>query len=40
VAGTNDRLDDTTGALNLAKTDPNKALDNADNHEYFAENQR
>ena len=38
VAGTNDWAYGTTAAQNLASTDPDRALDNADNHEYFAEN--
>jgi len=40
VAGTDDHVYGTSGAQNLAKTDPNKALNNADNHEYFAEHQK
>jgi peptidyl-Lys metalloendopeptidase len=27
-----------SGAKSLAISDPNKAIDNADSHEYFAEN--
>jgi peptidyl-Lys metalloendopeptidase len=38
VAGTEDYVYGQTNAKNLAATDPNKAVDNADNHEYFAEN--
>jgi peptidyl-Lys metalloendopeptidase len=38
VASTNDWVYGTAAAQNLASTDPAKALDNADNHEYFAEN--
>jgi peptidyl-Lys metalloendopeptidase len=38
IAGTNDYVYGQTAAANLAKTSPTKALDNADNHEYFAEN--
>jgi len=40
TAGTDDYVYGSTGALSLAKTDPGKALNNADNHEYFAENQK
>jgi peptidyl-Lys metalloendopeptidase len=40
VAGTDDYVYGTAGAQSLAKTDPAKALDNADNHEYFAEHQK
>lgn len=40
VSGTNDWVYGTTGAQDLAKTDPTKALDNADNHEYFAEHKK
>jgi len=39
LGGTQDYVYGTTGALNLAKTDPAKAIMNADNHEYFAESQ-
>jgi peptidyl-Lys metalloendopeptidase len=39
LGGTQDYVYGTTGALNLAKTDPAKAVMNADNHEYFAESQ-
>lgn len=38
VAGTDDHAYGQTAAKNLALTDPARALDNADNHEYFAEN--
>jgi len=38
VAGTDDWAYGQTAAANLALTDPAKALDNADSHEYFAEN--
>ena len=38
VAGTDDWAYGQTAARNLAGSDPTKALDNADNHEYFAEN--
>lgn len=38
TAGTNDHVYGQTAARNLAATDPTNALDNADNHEYFAEN--
>lgn len=38
VAGTDDWAYGQTDAKALAKSDPKKALDNADNHEYFAEN--
>jgi peptidyl-Lys metalloendopeptidase len=38
VAGTNDWAYGQAAAANLAITDPAKALDNADSHEYFAEN--
>jgi peptidyl-Lys metalloendopeptidase len=39
VAGTDDHVYGQTGAKNLAISDPAAALDNADNHEYFAENK-
>lgn len=39
VVGTDDYVYGATGAHNLALTDPAKAMDNADNHEYFAEDQ-
>ena len=38
TAGTNDWVYGQSGAKSLAISDPDKALDNADNHEYFAEN--
>lgn len=36
--GTDDHVYGQTGAKNLANTNPKKAVDNADNHEYFSEN--
>jgi len=38
VASTDDHVYGQTAAKNLATSDPDSALDNADNHEYFAEN--
>jgi peptidyl-Lys metalloendopeptidase len=38
VAGTNDWVYGQAAAKNLALTDPAKAIDNADSHEYFGEN--
>ena len=38
VAGTDDFAYGQTAAMNLAITNPNNAVQNADNHEYFAEN--
>ena len=38
TAGTDDHVYGQSGAKNLALTDPAAALDNADSHEYFAEN--
>lgn len=38
VAGTNDWVYGQTGARNLAISNPDNAVDNADSHEYFAEN--
>ena len=38
VAGTEDWVYGQAGAKSLASSDPNKAIDNADSHEYFAEN--
>jgi len=38
VAGTDDHVYGQSGAQNLAATDPARAVENADNHEYFAEN--
>lgn len=40
VVGTDDYVYGASGAHNLALTDPAKALMNADNHEYFAEDQK
>ena len=40
VAGTNDYVYGATGAHNLAVSDPSRAINNADNHEYFAEDQK
>lgn len=40
VVGTSDYVYGATGAHNLALTDPAKAAMNADNHEYFAEDQK
>jgi peptidyl-Lys metalloendopeptidase len=37
VAGTDDYVYGETGALNLAQTSPRRAINNADNYEYFAE---
>jgi peptidyl-Lys metalloendopeptidase len=37
VAGTDDYVYGETGALNLALTSPRRAINNADNYEYFAE---
>lgn len=39
VAATQDYVYGATAAKNLAKTNPTKAIKNADNHEYFAEDQ-
>ncbi len=39
VAGTDDYVYGATGAHNLALTNPGQAVDNADNHEYFSEDQ-
>jgi peptidyl-Lys metalloendopeptidase len=39
VAGTDDVVYGQTGAKNLAISDPNAATNNADSHEYFAENK-
>ncbi|KAI0072233.1 peptidyl-Lys metalloendopeptidase [Panus rudis PR-1116 ss-1] len=36
--GTDDHVYGQTAAKNLAKSNPDQAIDNADNHEYFAEN--
>lgn len=38
VAGTGDWVYGQTAAANLARTDPARAVDNADSHEYFGEN--
>jgi peptidyl-Lys metalloendopeptidase len=38
VAGTDDWVYGQSGAASLAVSDPNKAVDNADSHEYFSEN--
>lgn len=38
VAGTDDWVYGQSGAKSLAISDPSKAIDNADSHEYFAEN--
>ena len=38
VAGTDDFVYGQTGAKSLAVTNPDNAINNADNHEYFAEN--
>lgn len=38
VAGTDDHVYGQAGAKNLAISNPTNALDNADSHEYFAEN--
>jgi peptidyl-Lys metalloendopeptidase len=38
VAGTSDYVYGQTNAKSLAISDPSKAINNADNHEYFAEN--
>jgi peptidyl-Lys metalloendopeptidase len=38
VAGTNDWVYGQAGASGLANSDPAKAIDNADSHEYFGEN--
>jgi len=38
IAGTDDYVYGQTDALSLALSNPTQALDNADNHEYFAEN--
>jgi peptidyl-Lys metalloendopeptidase len=38
VAGTDDVVYGQSGAKNLAITDPNAAVTNADSHECFAEN--
>ena len=38
VAGTDDHVYGQSGAKSLAISNPDNALDNADNHEYFSEN--
>ena len=38
TAGTDDWVYGQSGAASLAISDPNKAVDNADSHEYFSEN--
>ncbi len=38
VAGTDDIVYGQSGAKSLAISDPNGATNNADSHEYFAEN--
>ncbi|WP_457324067.1 M35 family metallo-endopeptidase, partial [Roseateles sp. P5_E11] len=38
IAGTDDWAYGQSAAKSLAKSSPTKALDNSDNHEYFAEN--
>jgi peptidyl-Lys metalloendopeptidase len=38
VAGTDDVVYGQTGAKNLANSNPGQAIQNADSHEYFAEN--
>ncbi len=38
VASTNDYVYGQSGAMSLASSNPNNAVNNADNHEYFAEN--
>jgi peptidyl-Lys metalloendopeptidase len=38
VAGTNDNAYGQSACKNLARSSPTRALDNADSHEYFAEN--
>lgn len=38
IAGTDDWAYGQSAAKNLARTNPTRALDNSDNHEYFAEN--
>lgn len=38
TAGTDDWVYGQSGAASLAISDPNKAIDNADSHEYFGEN--
>ncbi|KAG7086416.1 hypothetical protein E1B28_002371 [Marasmius oreades] len=38
IAGTDDHVYGQSGARALAESNPTQAIDNADNHEYFAEN--
>jgi len=38
VAGTDDHVYGQSGAASLAISNPSLAVDNADSHEYFAEN--
>ena len=38
VAGTDDHVYGQSGAAELARTDPARAVNNADSHEYFGEN--
>ncbi|PTT77484.1 peptidase M35, partial [Pelomonas sp. HMWF004] len=38
IAGTDDWAYGQSAALSLAKSNPTRALDNSDSHEYFAEN--
>ncbi|KAF9265890.1 peptidyl-Lys metalloendopeptidase [Marasmius fiardii PR-910] len=38
IAGTDDHVYGQSAARSLAKSNPTEAIDNADNHEYFAEN--
>ena len=37
-AGTNDHVYGQAGCKSLAKSNPTEAVDNADSHEYFSEN--
>jgi peptidyl-Lys metalloendopeptidase len=39
VAGTNDWTYGQSSCRSLAKSNPSRAVDNADSHEYFAENK-
>jgi peptidyl-Lys metalloendopeptidase len=38
IAGTDDWAYGQSAAASLARSNPTRAVDNADNHEYFAEN--
>jgi len=38
VAGTDDHVYGQSGAADLARTSPERAINNADSHEYFSEN--